>query len=209
MSNCYSQITLAERCRLYALKQRKAPLGDIVRLMGCHRLTIYREIRRNSFRDAELPEYNGYYSVVADNISKELRTRLRKLRCHPELRNLVIEQLEAHWSPEQICGRLISHKLSAIRLCAETIYRFFYSKEEYSLKLYKHLPEMRTKRCPRGTRKSRRSRIPEEFRIHQRPDFIGNRRQFGNWGGDLIISRSGKSLTISRFSRSQTMVPYW
>ncbi|MBE0465316.1 IS30 family transposase [Halomonas sp. FME20] len=46
---------------------------------------------------------------------------------------------------------------------------------------------MRTKRCPRGTRRSRSSRIPEAFRIHQRPDFIGNRLQFGNWEGDLII----------------------
>ena len=112
---------------------------------------------------------------------------MRKLRRYPELRKFVIEQLEAHWSPEQICGRLISHGLSAIRLCAETIYRFIYSKEEYALKLYEHLAEMRTKRCPRGTRRSRSSRIPEAFRIHQRPDFIGNRLQFGNWEGDLII----------------------
>ncbi len=187
MSNCYSQITLAERRRLFELKQLNLPLGDIARLMGRHRSTIYREIKRNSFRDAEIPDYNGYHSVVTDNISKDRRTRLRKLRRYPELRKFVIEQLEAHWSPEQICGRLISHGLSAIRLCAETIYRFIYSKEEYGLKLYEHLAEMRTKRCPRGTRRSRSSRIPEAFRIHQRPDFIGNRLQFGNWEGDLII----------------------
>lgn len=99
--------------------------------MGRHRSTIYREIKRNSFWDAEIPDYNGYHSVFADNISKDRRTRLRKLRRYPELRKFVIEQLEAHWSPEQICGRLISHGLSAIRLCAETIYRFIYSKEEY------------------------------------------------------------------------------
>ncbi len=141
----------------------------------------------NRFRDTEIPDYNGDHSVVADNISKDRRTRLRRLRRYPELRKFVIEQLEAHWSPEQICGRLISHGLSAIRLCAETIYRFIYSKEEYALKLYEHLAEMRTKRCPRGTRRSRSSRIPEAFCIHQRPDFIGNRLQFGNWEGGLII----------------------
>ena len=55
------------------------------------------------------------------------------------------------------------------------------------MKLYEHLAEMRRKRCPRGTRRSRSSRIPEAFHIHQRPDFIGNRLQFGNWEGDLII----------------------
>lgn len=125
--------------------------------------------------------------MVADNISKERRTRLRKLRRHPDLRDLVIEQLEAHWSPEQICGRLISNGLSALRLCAETIYRFIYSKEDYGLQLYKHLPEMRRKRRPRGSRKPRGSRIPNEFRIGQRPDFVGSRQQFGHWEGDLII----------------------
>lgn len=46
---------------------------------------------------------------------------------------------------------------------------------------------MRPKRCPRDTRKSRGSRIPEEFRIHQRPYCISNRKQLGNWEGDLII----------------------
>ena len=75
MSNCYSQITLAERRRLFELKQLKVPLGDIARLMGRHRSTIYREIKRNSFRDTELPEYNGYYSVVANNISKAQSAR--------------------------------------------------------------------------------------------------------------------------------------
>lgn len=153
MSNCYTQITLSERRRLFELKQLKVPLGDIARLMGRHRSTIYREIKRNSFHDTEIPDYNGYHSVVADNISKERRTRLRKLRRHPDLRDLVIEKLEAHWSPEQICGRLVSNGLSALRLCAETIYRFIYSKEDYGLQLYKHLPEMRRIRRPRGSRK--------------------------------------------------------
>nr|WP_079212739.1 helix-turn-helix domain-containing protein [Brucella pituitosa] len=40
MSNCYSQITLAERRRLFELKQLKLPLGDIARLMGRHRSTM-------------------------------------------------------------------------------------------------------------------------------------------------------------------------
>jgi len=134
MSNCYSQITLAERRRLFELKQLKLPLGDIARLMGRHRSTIYREIKRNSFRDAEIPDYNGYHSVVADNIRKDRRTRLRKLRRYPELRKFVIEQLEAHWPPDQTCGQLISHGLSAIRLCAETIYRFISSNERLAFR---------------------------------------------------------------------------
>lgn len=96
MSNCYSQITLAERRRLFEVKELKVPLGDIARLMGRHLSTIYREIKRNSFRDTEIPDYNGYHSVIADNIREDRRTRLRKLRRYPELRKFVIKQLEPH-----------------------------------------------------------------------------------------------------------------
>ncbi len=136
MSNCYSQITLPERRRLFELQQLKVALADIARLMGCHRSPIHRDIKRNSFRDTSIPDYNGYHSVVADNISKEGRTRLRKLRRYPELRKFVIDQLEAHWSPEQICGRLISHSLSTIRLCAETtMCRNFLRLMSYQMKL--------------------------------------------------------------------------
>lgn len=67
MDRTYSQITLRERRRLFELKQHKVPLGDIARLMGRHRSTIYREIKRNSVRDTEIPDYNGHGSAVAAN----------------------------------------------------------------------------------------------------------------------------------------------
>jgi len=103
----------------------------MARQLGRHRSTIYREIRRNTFHDREFPEYSGYFSTVADDISKERRRRLRKLRRHPHLRSMVIEKLEAYWSPEQIAGRLLADGLSLVRICAETIYRFIYGKEDY------------------------------------------------------------------------------
>lgn len=101
----------------------------MARQLGRHRSTIYREIKRNTFRDRELPDYDGYYSTVADDTSKERRRRLRKLRRHPNLRTEIINQLEARWSPEQIAGRLLSEGLSLVRVCKETIYRFIYSRK--------------------------------------------------------------------------------
>ncbi|MHC2355090.1 IS30 family transposase [Sinorhizobium meliloti] len=38
--------------------------------------------------------------------------------------------------------------MSAVRVCTETIYRFIYCKEDYALKLYRHLPEGRRKAPP-------------------------------------------------------------
>ncbi len=94
MSHCYSQLTLSDRRRLYQLKERKLPVGEIARQLGRHRSTIYRELKRNTFHDREFPEYSGYFGTIADDLRKERRRRLRKLRRHPELREFVIERLK-------------------------------------------------------------------------------------------------------------------
>ncbi len=148
MSGCYTQITLADRRRLHHLVAAKVPVSEMARRLGRHRSTIYREIKRNTFRDRELPDYDGYYSTVANDIAQDRRRRLKKLRRHPNLRTEIINQLEARWSPEQIAGRLLSDGVSRVRVCKETIYRFIYSKEDYGLGLYQYLPEARRKRRP-------------------------------------------------------------
>ncbi len=38
--------------------------------LGRHRRTIYREIRRNTFHDRELPDYSGHFPTVSDDIAK-------------------------------------------------------------------------------------------------------------------------------------------
>ncbi|NRP75848.1 hypothetical protein ILFOPFJJ_06771 [Ensifer psoraleae] len=131
----------------------------MVRQLGRHRSTIYREIRRNTFHDRELPEYSGYFPTVADGISKERRRRLRKLSRHPQLRELIIDRLKALWSPEQIAGRLLADSVSAVRVCTEAIYRFVYGKENYALKLYRHLAEGRRKRRPSRLEETLRQRL--------------------------------------------------
>jgi IS30 family transposase len=160
MSRCYTQITLADRRRLHQLVAAKVPINEMARQLGRHRSTIYREIKRNTFHDRELPDYDGYYSTVAHDISRDRRRRLRKLRRHQGLRAEIIHQLQARWSPEQIAGRLRSDGLSRIRVCKETIYRFIYSKEDYELGLYQYLPGARRKRRPMRSRKPRDGAFP-------------------------------------------------
>ena len=65
--------------------------------------------------------------------------------------------LKAGWSPEQIAGRMRLER-HPIRVSHETIYRFAYSKDGRDEQFYRHLPEHRRRRRPRGYRRYNRAR---------------------------------------------------
>ena len=73
----------------------------------------------------------------------------RKMIVHPELKAAVEDRLKAGWSPEQIAGRMRLER-HPIRVSHETIYRFTCSKDGRAEQFYRHLPEHRRRRRPRG-----------------------------------------------------------
>ncbi|OWK25216.1 hypothetical protein AJ87_13175 [Rhizobium yanglingense] len=89
---------------------------------------------------------------------------MRKLRRHPQLRDLIIDRLKAKWAPEQIAGRLLTEGSAPVSICPETIYRFIYGKEDYPLHLYEHLPERRRRRVGPASRVTASSRLSAESR---------------------------------------------
>lgn len=102
----HRELGLRERRTIEDMLHAKLSVDRIATEIGRHRSTVYREIKRNRFVDDELPELNGYYGMTAQKSAVDRRVRRRKLVRFVKLRNAVIEQLKAGWSPEQIAGRL-------------------------------------------------------------------------------------------------------
>ena len=100
------------------------------------------------------------------------------------------------WSPEQIAGRLRLEG-SDHTVGVETIYRFIYRPAMRREKLHRFLPRAK---AGRGRRYFKRRREPLEGRrsIHQRPQTVALRREFGHWEGDLMQFRTqrGNLLTL-------------
>ena len=92
--------------------------------------------------------------MVAQKAASNRRLRRRKLERLSDLREAVIAQLKAGWSPEQIAGRL-AFEGQAIRVSHETIYTYVYGPEGRSIELARHLPSRRKKRRPRYDRRPR------------------------------------------------------
>ena len=173
-----TELDLRERRAIEDMLNAKVPVSKIAAEIGRHRSTVYREIKRNSFSDDELPYLNGYYGMNAQKYASDRRARRRKLIRLKDLRAHVIAQLKIGWTPEQIAGRL-GYDGQPVRVSHETIYAYVYSPEGQSEQLARHLPSRRKKRQPRYARRPRGQVFPPDRSIHERPDYVKTRETFG------------------------------
>ncbi len=202
MGRCYPHLNLEERRKLAKWLDAKIPIKEIADNLRRAPSTIYREIRRNFYHDEELSQLNGYHAVNAQDRYEQRRAVHPKLIRYPDIMAAVRDGFDAGWSPEQIAGRMKLER-HPMRVSHETIYRYAYSNDGRAEKFYRHLPEHRRRRRPRGTRKHHGRRFLEELAIAHRPEVIADRDQFGHWECDLVMFRKefGKANVTSLVER--------
>ena len=106
MVSRYRQLSVEERWKIERWKAAKISPDEMARVLGRHRSTIFRELRRNHFQDRDFPKVVGYFAMAAQRQTADRRARHRKLVRHGRLREMVEERLRAGWTPEQIAGRM-------------------------------------------------------------------------------------------------------
>ena len=188
MRRTYSHIDLDERRRIARWRSAGLSVDLIAQKLGRHRSTIFRELKRNTSVDSLMPDLRGYYCVAAHDMGCERRGKLRKLVRFGRVRRTVIEKIRHGWSPQQIAGRMRLER-HPVSVSHETIYKFAYSSEGQAIKLWRHLPEHRSRRRPRHARRKHGQRFSPELNILRRPDVVAARKHFGHWEFDLIQFR--------------------
>ena len=102
-------------------------------------------------------------------------------------------KLKQGWSPEQIAGRIgLDHP--GLSISHEAIYQYIYHPEtEDRQELVGCLRRAHRKRRNKSIgRRERRTKIPNRVSIDSRPPAVENRRRYGHWEADSLVS--GKSL---------------
>ena len=193
MGKPYGQLDLDERIELSRHHDAGKARSEIARIMGRHRSTICRELRRNS-----LPK-GGYKPASADRIALSRCRRRSRIERLSRLRDHVGDHLAMGWSPEQIAGRLRLEG-SQHRVSHESIYRYIYRPKVRPEKLHRYLARAK---ATRGRRyfKRRREPIPGRRSIHQRGQAIDNRESFGHWEGDLMQFRTQRGNLLTAVER--------
>lgn len=185
----YRHIKKAERLEIAILLKKKYSYEDIAEALGRDKGAVSREIRRNSA--------NGVYDPEkAENKAKVKRLYSKyqgmKVVGSKELRNYVETKLAEDWSPEEISGRIKEEDKHIKYISPKGVYKFVYSV--YGRRLEKHL-------AYKGKKKSRPrtkvTKLAERVFIDQRPEIVENKRRFGDWEGDFIVSgKSGKGVLL-------------
>ncbi len=177
----YHQITFAERYTLGLLRRQGLSPAAIARVLGRHRSTVLREVRRN--RKAS---DGGYRPQLADWYARGRRSRSRRNRRFTWRDWRRVDRLLAcKWSPEQIAGYL--RRRRRLRISHETIYRYIWADKRAGGMLYAHLRGAQKQRRKRYGRYDSRGRLAGKRPITARPAAVATRTQVGHWEVDTML----------------------
>jgi IS30 family transposase len=198
-------------------------LDQIASIIGKHKSTVSREIKRNGSAGWRSPKartargggqgYRRPYHAERAQLYADLRARRCKSRRldHGPLRKVVWELLRADWSPEQIAAVLPQRFPDdpRMRVSHETIYQSLFVQTKGELKR-EHNAHLRTGRQRRkaqvGGAKRPRLGITDDITIRARPAEVSDRAVPGHWEGDLLMGGTGKGAVLTLVERSSRFV---
>ena len=209
----YYRITNNEREEISRSLALGKSIPEISKELGRHRVTIFREVNRNSGK-------SGYRAFSASRRAQDSagsrrrgKTRLDKDK---RLRIYVLQRLKQQWSPRAISERLIiEYPLDMeMRISHEAIYRYIYVLPRGELKhtLIRALRQEHAYRHKHNAGKLSevRGKIAVMLSIEERPVEVEDRTVPGHWEGDLILGKNKQSALgtlVERTTRYTILVP--
>ena len=177
----YRQITSDERYLISTLRKRRFRPAQIATILGRHRSSITREIRRNATRAD-----GGYRPFTAAERTRGRRRRSRRYTRFMAWQWACVHAwLRQQWSPEQIAGRLRLE--GAWTISHETIYAHVWRDKARGGTLYRDLRCATKQRRKRHGTYDSRGRLAGKRMIADRPAVVDRRTTVGHWEVDTLV----------------------
>lgn len=186
----YRQLTQEQRYQIYALRKTGHSRTEIAEVIGVHKATVSRELKRNRGGC-------GYRPQQAHGLAMERRQK-GVPRITSETWMLVEKLLRQDWSPEQISGRL--KKEQKVCISHEWIYQYVLQDKRAGGDLYRHL-RCQKKRRKRYGKYDRRGKLPHCRSIDERPAIVNDRKRLGDWEVDTLVGKQHKPALVTLTER--------
>ena len=193
MKKVYTRISDEERIELYALRKEGLSMIEISKILGRHRSSLYKELKRNTGG-------KGYRPKQAHELSQMRAKRDVPFKWNEEIESYTRKALELDYSPAQISETMNLDGITAVS--HERIYQFIYEDVKNGGDLYKHLRVRGTKKQKKRYGKNDyRGQIPNRVDIAERPKSIEDRNRIGDWEADLVSGAHHKGFLVTLVDR--------
>lgn len=191
----YTQLTSEQRYQIYALLKEEHSQSEIARVIGVHKSTISRELKRNTGG-------RGYRPKQAHCEALRRREEKVSLGISQQTWQRVEQLIREDWSPEQISLWLADSDENGVS--HESIYQYIYWDKSCGGDLHTHL------RCKKQRRKrygsyDRRGKLTNQIFIDERPAIVDTRSRIGDWELDTIIGKNHKQAIVSMTERKSRL----
>ena len=201
MGQRYRQLSIEERVEIARLSGAGRSIRQIAASLDRAPSSVARELKRNGAQ-------RGYQPLYAQQQARARRWSGSRLERDARLRDRVLGQLKAGWSPEQIAGR--ASEFGQASIGTESIYRFIYAQirrhKDYSWRHY--LPRAKSKRGRRGQRGGSAARLMAHLvPLSERPAAVADRLVPGHWEADLMaFSKYGQTILMLHERMSRALI---
>lgn len=199
----YHHLSVHQRAALMIESQKATfNVSEFSKHIGCHRSTIYRELKRNHC-DNESGRYDADHAA---SLSFQRRRRgHRKIQYISKLWDFIVEATRCLWSPQQISQYLKYRypKDITLHVSYNSIYQSIRALPKGELKkdLLSHFRHLHKGKKVRD-RPSTDTVLKDIRSIHERPDDVNERKIPGHWEADLIKGKDNKSAIATLIERN-------
>ncbi len=219
----FKHLTLTQRLQIEAWIKTKTPIRKIAELLEVHISTIYRELKRGTYKKKLLwYDHYGYekryrYKEIysPDIAEQKYRDNLAakgaplKIGNDFDLANYIERKIvDEQYSPDAVIGEIRRKKMSfKTSICTTTLYSYI-DKGVFDRLSLCHLTEKGQKK-KRKKRETTVSRAPRGISIEQRPKAILKRNEFGHWEMDCVCGSTNNVLLVltERMTRREIIMP--
>ena len=183
----YKHLSQIERYQIASLMKAQHSITQIASLIGRHKSTISRELRRNAGSRGYRPKQASELAIERSEQSRNACT------IAPWVKEQASALLRLQWSPEQVASRLpVSY---------ETLYQHVYADKTQGGTLWKNLRCQKQKRKRYASGRDRRGQIPSRRPLSERPAHVECRKQVGHWECDTVIGANHKQAIVTVVER--------
>jgi IS30 family transposase len=207
----YSHLGQEQRYQIEALLKAGNAQAEIALIVGCHRSTVCRELKRNRLKGSK-PHYSA--AKAQEKTRDRHRKKKKRIRFTDQMREQIVRGLRVEkLSPELIS--VLGKQRDPNFVSDETIYKWIWAcKYDYrqanreNRKLYRLLKHSRKRRY-RGSKRDSRGVIHHRVSIDKRPSIVEKRHRVGDLEVDLMLGlnhQPGLLVILDRASLKTSLV---